>query len=323
MKQRNIGFSGIGASVVGLGTFAIGGTGWGGTDKKNAIRAIHQSIDEGINFIDTAPIYGIGLAEEIIGESIKNKRDKIVIGTKCGQVWHTKKGRHVFDWEDKSVYIYLGPESIKLEIEKSLKRLRTDYIDIYQIHWPDPTTPVEETMGALLELKEAGKIRAIGVSNMSSELLKEYKCLGAIDSDQEKYNMLSSGIESERLIYCKDTNTAFLAYSPLAQGLLSGTVDSSRKFLANDYRSKDAIFSLENRKKIMNFLMRINNIAINHNASIAQLVIAWTIAQEGVTHVLVGARNPNQAKENAGGGKINLSDEEIKIINKEIKQEPK
>ncbi len=178
MQYRPLGQSGIKASAVGLGTWAIGGLAWGGTDEEESIRAIHAALDAGVNLIDTAPVYGLGLSEDIVGRAVADRRDRAVLTTKCGHVWHTKKGRHVFDWGDKSVYIYLGPESVLYEFEQSLKRLRTDYIDLYQIHWPDPSTPIEDTMATLLQLKDQGKIRAIGVSNVTVETLESYQQCG-------------------------------------------------------------------------------------------------------------------------------------------------
>lgn len=153
MRYRSLGQSGIQASVVAFGAWAIGGWPWGGTDESNAIAAIHKALDLGMNLIDTAPAYGLGLSEEIVGKALQGRRDKAIIATKCGLVWHTDKGTYYFTEYDKPVYRYLGPESIRYEVEQSLKRLRTDYIDLLQTHWQDPTTPIEDTMGELLRLK--------------------------------------------------------------------------------------------------------------------------------------------------------------------------
>ncbi|MGB4019461.1 MAG: aldo/keto reductase, partial [Syntrophomonadaceae bacterium] len=184
MQQRNLGTSGLSASVVAIGTWAIGGWRWGGTDEAESIRAIHAALDAGINFLDTAPAYGLGLSEEIVGKALKGKRDQAVIATKCGMVWHTDQGTYFLDQYNKPIHKYLGPESIRYEVELSLQRLQTDYIDLYQTHWQDITTPIEETMGELVRLKEEGKIRAIGVCNATVDEMERYRKLGAVDSDQ-------------------------------------------------------------------------------------------------------------------------------------------
>ena len=193
MRQRPLGQSGISASVVGLGAWAIGGWMWGGTDEKESIETIHAALDAGITLIDTAPIYGFGLSERLVGEAVRDRRDKAVLATKCSMVCNTQEGEHKFDADvlgpaengHIQVYVNLRPESIRQEIEESLRRLQTDHIDLYQTHWQDETTPIEDTMATLLDLKQEGKIRAIGVSNATSKHMEQYRALGPIDSDQE------------------------------------------------------------------------------------------------------------------------------------------
>mgnify|MGYP005812061173 CR=1 FL=1 len=197
MLTRPIGSSGIKASVVGLGTWAIGGWMWGGTEEKQSVEAIQHSIDEGISLIDTAPAYGQGLSETIVGKAIEGRRDKVVLATKCGLVWHTQKGNHFFDYDGKPVHRYLGKESIIHELEQSLTRLKTDYIDLYITHWQDPTTPVQETMEALETLKSQGKIRAIGASNVSADNLKAYLAAGQL-TPSRKNTAWSSGTLNPR-----------------------------------------------------------------------------------------------------------------------------
>lgn len=189
MLTRSIGSSGIEASAIGLGTWAIGGWMWGGTDEPEAIAAIRASLDAGVTLIDTAPAYGMGRSEEIVGAAIAGRRDEVVLVTKCGLVWHTDKGRHFFDQNDKPVHRYLGPESIAHELDESLRRLRTDHIDLYLTHWQDPTTPIAETMGALEDLRAKGKIRAIGASNVTRADLAAYLAAGRLDAIQEQYSM--------------------------------------------------------------------------------------------------------------------------------------
>ncbi|MBZ0257422.1 aldo/keto reductase, partial [bacterium] len=206
MKCRPFGQSGIEASVITLGTWAIGGAWWGGTDETDSIDAIRASIDNGVNFIDTAAVYGFGVSETLVGKAIEGRRDQVFIATKCGLRWDFDKGQHFFDLEGKAVHRYTGAESIRWEVEQSLKRLNIDCIDLYQTHWQDPTTPAEETMTALMGLKKEGKIRAIGVSNCDSNRMKQYANVGPLDSDQEKFSMLDPEINDDQVPYCMENN---------------------------------------------------------------------------------------------------------------------
>ncbi len=314
MIYRKLGASGIEASAIGLGTWAIGGWLWGGAEQSESIRAIETAIDSGINLIDTAPVYGLGVSEQTVGMAIRGKRDKVVLATKCGLVWHTTEGRHFFDQDGKPVHRFLGAASIRYEIEQSLRRLGTDNIDLYQTHWQDSTTPIEETMAVLLELKREGKIRAIGVSNASVAEMNRYRAAGPIDTDQEKYSMLDREPEQEQLPYLRSNGIAFLAYSPLALGLLTGKVDAQRRFPPSDMRSTHPRFTPESRARVNQMLERIEPIAKAHDVTIAQLVLAWTMSQPGATHVLAGARNPAQAHSNARAGAIQLSMDELARI---------
>jgi methylglyoxal reductase len=325
MLKRPLGSSGIEASAVGLGAWAIGGWLWGGSDELTAINAIHAALDNGITLIDTAPVYGFGRSEEIVGRAIRDRRDKVVLATKCGLVWHMEKGKFHFFSDDegitpgfskRKVYRYLHPDSIVEEVEKSLKRLQTDRIDLYQTHWPDPTTPIEETMGALLKLKEQGKIRAIGVSNIK---LGELQTYGTIDSDQEKYSMLDRKIEQNGLLdYCRTHDIAMLAYSPMVLGLLTGKIDPNRQYGAKDLRINNNRFTKENVIKVNAALKKFEPVAEKYNCTIAQAVIAWTFHRPGLTHVLCGARKPEQAVENAGAGTIMLTKDDMGRMNEII-----
>src|SRR5690606_4255302 len=292
MLTREIGRSGIRASAIGLGTWAIGGWMWGGTDEGEAIAAIQTALDEGVTLIDTAPAYGQGLAEEIVGKAIRGRRDKVVLATKCGLVWHTTKGRHFFDYEGRPVHRYLGRDAIFYEIEQSLGRLGTDYIDHYITHWQDPTTPTEETMDALEELKRQGKIRSIGASNVSPEELKAYVAAGQLDAVQEEYSMVERRIEKTLLPICAEHGVSVLSYSTLALGLLSGKIGPDRKFTGDDQRRNHPRFSVANREKVARFMAEIAPVVDAHGAAPAQVVIAWTLQQPGITFALCGARNP-------------------------------
>ena len=316
LRYINLGKTDIKVSVIGLGTFAIGGWNWGGIEVSDAIDAIKSSIDNGVNFIDTAPIYGNGLSEELVGKAIKGMRDKVVLATKCGLVFGTDKGEFFFEYEDKGkVHKYLGPESIVRELEVSLKRLGTDYIDLYQTHWQDPSTPIEATMEALLKLKSQGKIRAIGVSNVSMEQLKAYTVAGEIASDQEMYSMMDRDVEKDILPWCKANDITFLAYSPLSRGLLTGKITEDHEFKDGDSRKEDPRFSKENRKKVSDFLNKIEPVVKNYDMNYGQAAISWAFSQYDNVVALCGARNEAQTLENIKAGKFLLTKEELDLVN--------
>lgn len=316
MYQRPLGQSEIAASAVGIGTWSMGGWMWGGTDENAAIDAIRAALDSGVTLIDTAPAYGLGLSEEIVGEAIAGRRDQVILATKCGLVWHTTQGNYFFHENGQPVHRYLGADSIRYELEQSLRRLRTDYIDLYQTHWQDPTTPVEETMATLLELKKEGKIRAIGVSNINMEQLEAYRAVGPVDSMQEKYSMLDREIEAKLLPYSREHNIAMLSYSSLALGLLTGKIGPERQFNGDDQRIGDPRFTIENRQRVAALLEQLQPIAEQYQLTLAQLAIAWTLHQPGITHVLCGARNTQQALENAKAGMVSLSSADTAFINR-------
>jgi aryl-alcohol dehydrogenase-like predicted oxidoreductase len=288
---------------------------WGGTDVQKSVRSIHASLDAGVNFIDTAPAYGLGLSERIVGEAIRGRRDKVILATKCGLIWHTDKGTFFVDQNGTRIHRYLGAESIRYEVEHSLRRLETDYIDLYQTHWQDSTTPIEETMGTLLELKKQGKIRAIGVSNCTVGQVRQYRAVGPVDAAQEQYSVLHRDLEREYLPYCAQNHMAMLAYSPLANGLLTGKIDPERVFPEEDLRSHNPMFSRESRIHVREMLDRMQPVAGRYNFTEGQLAIAWTLAQPGITHALVGARDEAQAAENAAAGSMPLAPADVKQIN--------
>jgi len=325
MQYRDLGASGIKASVVAFGAWAIGGWFWGGTEDGEGISAIHAALDNGMNLLDTAPIYGMGHSEVVVGKAIKGRRDKVVLATKCGLVWDgSNQGRGEFhfatDEQTKrddgpiKVYRYLKPESIRKEVEESLKRLGTDYIDLMQTHWQDGSTPIAETMGCLMDLKREGKIRAIGCSNATTVQMDQYRAAGQLDVDQEQYSMLDRQYEGTNLPYCKEHNVAFLGYSPLSQGLLTGKIGPDRVFGPGDQRNDKPRFSQENRKRIADMLAAFAPLTEKYRCSLGQLVIGWTVAQPGCTHALVGARNPEQVMENLKGGDIVMSAEDCAFM---------
>lgn len=320
MRTKPIGRSGIEASVVALGTWVMGGWMWGGADEDESVAAVHAALDAGINFLDTAPIYGFGHSEIVVGRALKGRRDSVVLATKVGMVPNAPGGRLEFrstglgphEYGHIPVHIYNHPESIRAEVEMSLKRLQTDRIDLIQTHWQEEQTPLEDTMGALMRLKEEGKVRAIGVCNATVAQMERYRSVGALDSDQEKYSMIDrKKMEGGQLAYCHEHGVAVLAYSPLALGLLTGKIGPERVFPEGDLRRTRDRFSVENRQRVRDMLDSFAPIAEKHACTLGQLVIAWTTHQPGLTHALVGARTPEQAVENARGGSIELSEDDL------------
>jgi methylglyoxal reductase len=314
MRYRPLGASGIDASVIGFGAWAIGGWMWGGANQTDAIRAIHTAMDLGVNLIDTAAVYGFGASEELVGKAIAGRRQRVIIATKCGLVWDGRGGQHFFDSEGKAIHRYLAGHSIRQEVEQSLQRLGIETIDLYQTHRQDPTTPIAETMDTLVSLKREGKIRAIGVSNATSADMEQYRALGALDTDQESYSMIDRRIEADQLPYCRRNGIAMLAYSPLSRGLLTGKIPPERTFAPGDHRAGYSLFSVENRARVAALLERCRPVTERHGITSGQLAIAWALAQPGLTHALVGARNPDQVAENVKAGEIELRPEDIAEI---------
>ncbi len=320
MLTREIPGTGTGASAVGLGTWAIGGWMWGGTDDAAAEDAIRAGLDAGISLIDTAPAYGLGHAEEVVGRAIAGRRDQVVLATKCGLVWHDQRGPYFFSQGGRPVHRDLSPAAIRHEVEASLRRLNTDRIDLYITHWQDPSTPLAETVAALNELRADGKILAFAASNTSPSDVAAYQAAGGIAAVQEEYSMLSRRIEATHLPACRKAGIAVMGYSVLALGLLSGRIGVDRVFAGDDQRRDDPRFSAENRARVGRLMQTIEPVARTHAASAAQVVIAWTLAQPGLTFALCGARNPVQARENADAGRLALTADEIEAITRAVAQ---
>lgn len=324
MEFRKLGNSNLDVSVITFGAWAAGGWMWGSTDRKEAVEAIIASYNEGVTSIDTAPIYGQGTSEEIVGEAIKNlQRDKVQILTKFGMRWDLEAPKGDFamhskdnDGKDIDVYKYAGKESVIKEVEDSLKRLGTDYIDLLQIHWPDTTTPISETMEALETLIRQGKIRTAGVSNYNTAQVKEARQTLNIVSNQVPYSMLNRGIESELVPYALENDLSIIAYSPMERGLLTGKYFKEVKLQEGDHRSD--YFKKFDAQKIQTFLQSIEPLVKEKNATLSQLVLRWTSLQPAITVVLAGARNATQAIENARAININLSQDELNFINTEL-----
>lgn len=324
MEYRKLGTSSLELSVITFGAWAAGGWMWGGNKRNDAVRAMLESYDLGVTSIDTAPIYGQGSSEEIVGEAIRQlPRDKVQILTKYGIRWDTTRGEFYFSSTDNQgnpidIYKYAGKESVIKECEDSLKRLGTDYIDLYQIHWPDKTTPIQETMEAVSILIEQGKIRYAGVCNYNVDQMEEASKHINLVSNQVKYSMVARDIEKELVPYLMEKNRSVIAYSPMERGLLTGKIKPGHQFAEGDHRAGVVFFKEENVKRTNAFLEKIKPIADEKNATLGQLVIRWTIEQPGITIALVGARNAQQAIQNAKSLEFRLNQEEIDFINTEL-----
>jgi methylglyoxal reductase len=326
MNYKPLGNSGISASIVGLGAWVLGGGQlWGkDTDDAESVRTIQKAIDLGINLIDTAPAYGFGRSEVVVGKAIQGRRDKVVIATKCGLWWDDARGSFFVDFDGKKIYRSLRPDTLRIEIENSLQRLGVDCIDLYQTHWPSASpdfTPIADTMAALLGFKDQGKIRAIGVSNVSVGELKESIRCGHVVSDQFRYSMLNRDAEKRILPFCAQNNVATLTYMSLEQGLLTGKIGMDRVFKPGEFRANEAWNAWlipANRQRVLDLLARWKELMDKYSCTLAQLVIAWTAAQPGVTHVLAGGRNLAQVTENARAGELKLAPEDIKRVRENV-----
>jgi aryl-alcohol dehydrogenase-like predicted oxidoreductase len=324
MEYRQLGDSKVATSVLIFGAWAIGGAMWGGTDERKSIEAIAKSIDMGITSIDTAPIYGFGKSEELVGRAIAGfKREDLQILTKFGLVWEFEEGEYFFDLVDggkaHKIYRNATKKNIIRECDNSLKRLRTDYIDLYQCHWRDHTTAVEETMEALEQLIKDGKILAAGVSNFTAEEIEAGRKVVPIASVQPPYSMVLRDIEVELLPYCRRNNVGVIVYSPMQRGVLTGKFKPDHKFPPEDHRANQVHFTAANIERINRFLASIKHIAEARQATLGQLVLAWTIKQPGISGAIVGARDAVQAEENARAAAIDLSESEIKEINSKLR----
>ncbi|WP_026098334.1 aldo/keto reductase [Kamptonema formosum] len=299
MGTRPLGTSGIEITPVIMGTWQAGKSMWVGVEDSETIKALREAFDAGITTFDTAAIYGDGHSERIVGEALEPVRDKVVYATK---VWCAN----------------LKYEQVIEACDISLKNLKTDYIDLYQIHWPagswkSEIVPVEETMRALNDLKQQGKIRAIGVSNFSRAQIEEAAQYARVDSLQPPYSLFWRSVEKEAMPYCIENNITILAYSPLAQGLLTGKFGPGHKFEEGDHRAINKLFQGENYQRALAAVDKLRPIADRHQCSLAQLALAWLIAQPQ-TCAIAGARNAEQAVGNAGAAQVQLDAGELAEI---------
>ncbi len=291
MEYRMLGKSGLNVSIIGFGAWGIGGSPfWSNEGDVVSERAIMKAYDLGVNFFDTAPVYGFGHSEELLGKTLKPFRDKVIYATKCGLRWEKKSLG--------SITKNAKRKSILEEIDQSLKRLNTDFIDLYQVHWPDIETPQDETMETLLKIQEQGKIKVIGVSNYSVDQMKAIMKSGRIESLQPDYSLLNRSVEKDIVPHCLENNIGIVAYSPLASGLLTGKYGKSTKF--SDWRGKGIIgcFSGPQFERNMEKITKLKVIGDSIGKTCGQVAINWLLAQPGLTTALLGVKNEQQMEEN-------------------------
>ena len=325
MNTIKIGKSDINTPFMAMGTWAIGGgTAWGENDDKLSVRTIDEAIDCGITWFDTAPVYNLGHSEEVVGKALKGKRHNVLISTKCGLEWDYETPVFHKVMEGRNVYRDLSAKGIRKNLEDSLRRLQTDYIDIYYTHWQTPDFalyPLEETVGVLTELKKEGKIRAIGASNVTEDIIKGYCSQGQLDVIQEKYSILDSHIRSELAQVCEENKVSIQAYSPLEQGLLTGKVKADVKLAKGDVRNRNRFFSPENLPKVMRLLEHWEPLCLKYNCTMSNLVIACTAKTIDGLHVLCGARKPEQIRDNSGALLLTLEQSDIDRMLEDVKNE--
>ena len=280
------------ASRIALGTWAIGGWMWGGTDEAESIRTIHEAVDHGVALIDTAPAYGFGRSEEIVGKALAEggRRNRVLIATKVG-----------LDWKDGQPFRNASKARIHQEIEDSLRRLRTDVIDIYQVHWPDPNVPIEETAAAMADLQRAGKIKVIGISNFSPAQIEAFGKVAPVQTVQSPYNLFERAIEDDVLPYCRDKDIVTLAYGALCRGLLSGRMTAQTQFAGDDLRKHDPKFQAPRFAQYLQAVDRLDRFAqVNFGRRVIHLALRWVLDRQDSTIALWGARRPDQLAPIAG-----------------------
>ena len=321
MQYTQLGNSDLNVSRVVLGTWALGGFMWGGTEANDPENAIRAGIDAGSTTIDTAPIYGFGLSEELVGKAIRGRREEVVIATKFGLRWENDEGRQLcqagelLGKEKVNIRRSARRESILHECDRSLLRLGIDVIDLYQCHWPDPETDEEEIMEAMLSLQDRGKIRWFGVSNFDVPMMEACLESAPLTSLQPPYSLMRRSIEQDTLPFCREHNIGVIVYSPMFRGLLTGKITEDYEFSAGDTRAGNPWYNGENLGQVNDTLETVvRPIVERHDATLAQIAVAWCLAQPGVTAALVGARNAGQATANAAAGDIRLEPDEANTV---------
>jgi len=315
MQTRKLGYSNLHLTAVGLGTWAIGGpwqSGWGPQDDKQAITAIHAALDQGINWIDTAPIYGLGHSEQLIGEALKHIPNKPFIATKCGLLWNKKKEK----------VSCLNPKSIREECHASLKRLGIEVIDLYQMHWPQPDRQIEQAWQEMAKLVKEGKVRYLGASNYNLNQLRRVSKIHPVACIQSPYSMLHREVENQLLPYCAQNNIGVICYSPMQKGLLTGKYNhkSIAALPDDDHRKRDPDFRNPRLAATLELLRELGPIARENSEILAQLAISWVLRRGEVTAAIVGARDPRQIRQTASAADLTLTQKDLDQIEQLLAQ---
>lgn len=315
MQKRQLGYTDLKLTIIGLGTWAMGGPwqfGWGPQDDGQAIAAILAALEDGINWIDTAPVYGCGHSEELVGKALKQIKTKPFIATKCSLLWNEKREK----------VSCLEAKSIRQECEASLKRLGIDAIDLYQMHWPEPDEDVEQGWEEMARLSEEGKVRYIGASNFNIKHLERVRKIAPVASLQPPYSMIRRDAEKELLPYCKENNIGVVAYSPMQRGLLTGKFNKQylKTLAPDDHRLRMPEFTEPVFSANIEFVEKLKPIAKRAGRTPAQLAISWVLRRSEVTAAIVGARRPEQVSETAGAGDWKLTAEDIEQIEQLLKE---
>jgi aryl-alcohol dehydrogenase-like predicted oxidoreductase len=311
MDTRRLGTTDLDISRLGFGAWAIGGGGWkfgwGSQEDRESIAAIHRALDLGVNWIDTAPVYGVGTSEEIVGKAIADRSERPYVFTKCGLLG---------DKSGETVTNTLQPDSIRREVEDSLRRLGIDVIDLYQIHWPDPDPEIEEAWATLAELKQQGKVRHIGVSNFSVEQMERVAAIHPIASLQPQYSLVVREVEEEVLPYCAEHEVGVIAYSPMMSGLLTGAMTRERveSMPDDDWRKGHPEFQEPQLSHNLELVEILRGIGERRGASPGAVAIAWVLRRPEVTGAIVGSRRPDQFEGIAAAADLALDDDELAQI---------
>src|SRR5438270_2462283 len=318
MQTRQLGRTELNITPIGLGAWAMGGgnwaSAWGPQDDGESIATIHRAIDLGINWIDTAAVYGLGHSEEVVGKTLKELSDRPYVFTKCSRVWNDKG----------EITGSLKGQSIRRELEASLQRLQTDVIDLYQIHWPDPDPDLEEGWSTMAKLQQEGKVRYIGVSNFNVEQMQRAMRIASISSLQTEYSLINREAEKEILPFCLEHRIGVIVYSPMASGLLSGSMTRERiaAMPEDDWRKHDPEFQEPRLSRNLALAEKLNEIGFTHNRIPGEVAIAWTLHNPAVTGAIVGARRPEQIENLVGAAEFRLSDVELSELNEFLSENP-
>lgn len=324
MRKMQVGKTGTEVSVVSMGTLSIGGDGvWGANDDSVSIQALHRAIELGVTWFDTSNFYGFGHAEKVLGQALAGRRDQVFISSKCGLEWDTGEGSPFFLRDGHQISRNLSPKAIRRSLEDSLRRLKTDYIDLYITHWQSVLpafTPVEETMCTLMDLKQEGKIRAIGASNVSEDHIREYLKYGQLDLIQERYSMLDPTSFDALNGICLENGITYQAYSVLERGLLTGAYDMNSIIKPGDARNEWCVwYQPKRRKRIIDLLESWKPLCEKYQTSQAGLTIAWTLQQAPNINVDVGSRRPAAVEQNCRGGEFLIESQDLEQMSNAVK----